>query len=157
MPAFNNKLMMVVCGKTGDTYAVRTGGEGDITKTHMAWHTPRKTGRVVASPIVVNNYLIAVSLSGDCWCYDTETGKELWKERFKAKFSASPIAADGLAYLLDEKGRTLILKPGSKPDIVEENDIQPEKDEIFRASITPGRNCLFIRSNRTIYCIGKRE
>src|SRR5207237_624092 len=32
-------LLFMVNGLQGDFYAVRPGGEGDVTKSHMAWHT----------------------------------------------------------------------------------------------------------------------
>ncbi len=38
-------LLYVVNGKPGDFYALRPGGEGDVTQSHLAWHTPRKSGR----------------------------------------------------------------------------------------------------------------
>ena len=64
-------LVYVVNGLAGDIYAVKTGGTGDVTKSHIAWHTPRKTRRDQPSPIVVGNYLLAADMDGITTCYDT--------------------------------------------------------------------------------------
>jgi outer membrane protein assembly factor BamB len=44
-PAPGKDAVYVVNGLAGDVYAVKPGGSGDVTKSHMAWHTPRKGGR----------------------------------------------------------------------------------------------------------------
>lgn len=150
------KLLCVVNGQPGDFYAVKPGGSGDVTETHMAWHTPRKSGRDTPSPIVVGKYIIVSSLDGIASCYDAETGEVYWKERIAGKFSASPIAAKGLVYFLNENGKTFVIEPGESLKIVAENDIPAGKDEIFRASLAPSAGQLFVRSTTTLYCLGTK-
>ena len=149
-------LLCVVNGKAGDFYAVRPGGEGDVTETHMAWHTPRKGGRDCPSPIVVGKFIIVCDMSGIATCYDAEDGHVYWRERLTGKVSASPIAAGGLVYLLNEDGKTLVIEPGPALKIVAENDLPAEKDQIFRATPTPSDGKLFVRSTSVLYCIGKK-
>ena len=150
-----NGLLYVVNGKPGDFYALRPGGEGDITQTHMAWHTPRKSGRDQPSPIVVGNYVIVISMDGFGFGYDATTGKELWKERLGGTHVASPIAANGLVYFQDETGKTTVIKPGPKLEVVAENTLPASGKEIFRASLTPSRGQMFSRSDTVLYCLGK--
>jgi outer membrane protein assembly factor BamB len=150
------KLLCVVNGQPGDFYAVKPGGSGDVTATHMAWHTPRKSGRDTPSPIVVGKYIIVCSLDGIASCYDAENGEVYWKERISGKFSASPIAAKGLVYFLNEAGKTFVIEPGETLKVVAENEIPAGKDEIFRASLTPSAGQLFVRSTTTLYCLGTK-
>src|ERR1043165_5284902 len=70
-----NGLVYVINGLPGDIYAVRPGGKGDVTKTHMAWHTPRKGGRDQPSPIIVGNYLVTADMTGITTSYDRHTDK----------------------------------------------------------------------------------
>jgi outer membrane protein assembly factor BamB len=149
-------VLCVVNGLAGDFYAVRPGGNGDVTSTHMAWHTPRKGGRDCPSPIVVGQFVIVCDMSGIATCYDVADGHIYWKERLDGKFSGSPIAADGFVYFLNEAGKTVVIKPGPALEIVAENDLPAGKDEIFRASLTPCEGQFFIRSTSVLYCIGKR-
>jgi outer membrane protein assembly factor BamB len=150
------ELLLVVNGLAGDFYAVRPGGAGDVTATHMAWHTPRKGGRDCPSPIVIGDFAIVCDMTGIATCYSVADGHIYWKERLAGKFSGSPIAAAGLVYLVNEAGHTMVIKPGPTLQIVAENDLPAGKDEIFRASPTPCDGQLFIRSTSALYCIGKR-
>lgn len=152
-------MLCVVNGLSGDFYCVRPGGSGDVTATHMAWHTPRKSGRDCPSPIVVGKYVLVVSMSGILTCYDAADGHVYYtNERLTGKFSGSPIAANGLVYILNEDGMTTVIRPGEKLDIVSENPLTAGNDEeIFRASPTPSDGQLFIRSTEALYVVGKRK
>jgi outer membrane protein assembly factor BamB len=149
-------LLCVVNGKAGDFYSVRPGGEGDVTETHMAWHTPRKGGRDCPSPIVIGAYIIVCDMGGIATCYDAVDGHIYWKERLPGKYSGSPIAAGGLAYFLNEEGKTVVIEPGETLKIVAENTIPAGPSEIFRASLTPTSGNLLVRSTSVLYCIGKK-
>jgi outer membrane protein assembly factor BamB len=149
-------LVYLVNGLEGDVYAVEPGGNGDVTKTRMAWHTPRKERRDLPSPIFIDRFLIVVSMGGVAVCYNGSDGKELWKERLGGNFAASPIAAAGLAYFVGEDGSTTVIKPAQQLDVVARNQINPEGDEVFRASLAPCEGQLFLRSDRALYCIGRK-
>ncbi len=151
------EVLCVVNGLPGDFYAVRPGGAGDVTDSHMAWHTPRKGGRDCPSPIVVGNFVIVCDMKGVATCYQTTDGREFWKERLGGNYSASPIAAGGLVYFINEAGTTIVIRPGPTLDIVAENALSPADDEIFRASFAPSEGQLFTRSDRVLYCIGRRK
>lgn len=151
-------LLCVVNGQGGEFYAVRTGGSGDVTESHRTWHTPRKGGRDCPSPIVVGKYIIVSDMAGIATCYDVADGHELWKERLTGKHSASPIAAGGLVYFLNEAGLTQVIEPGPSLKVVAESTLTPGSDEeIFRATPTPCEGQLFIRSTKVLYCVGKRS
>lgn len=147
------ELLCAVNGLSGDIYAIRPGGEGDVTQTRMAWHTPRRGDRDTPSPIVIDNFIVVVDIKGIGCCYDSQTGRELWKARLCSDITASPIAAGGLAYFQDETGETLVLRPGPQRDVVTRNTLGAT-DEIFRASLTPIDGKLLSRSQTTLYCIG---
>jgi outer membrane protein assembly factor BamB len=119
----------------------------------MAWHTPRRSDRDTPSPIVIDGYIVVVDLKGTATCYERDTGHELWKERICSQITSSPIAAAGLAYFQDERGETVVVKPGPKLEVVARNDLGNAGDEIFRASLTPVNGKMFARSNQTLYCI----
>jgi outer membrane protein assembly factor BamB len=149
-----NGLIYVVNGLAGDIYAVRPGGSGDVTRTHMAWHTPRKGGRDQPSPILVGKHLLVADMKGLTTCYDSDTGKVLWKDQLPGAFTASPIAARGHVYFLNEGGETFVLEPGPTMNVVAENIVNAAPAEIFRASLSPSSGQIFARSRTHLYCIG---
>lgn len=155
-------LLHVVNGKPGDTYAVKPGGSGDVTSTHMEWHSRRIGGRDLSSPIVIGKYMLVVSMRGGVLtAYDTKSGKLLWSARIgtgrRQQFSATPISYDGLAVFIAENGEAVLVKPGPKLNIVARNRLSAGKGEIFRSSITPSDGQLFVRSTGALYCVGKRK
>ena len=156
VPAWTHGVLVTVNGKPGDIYAVKPGGVGDVTDSHMAWHTKRGGGRDLPSPIAVGDYVFTVNMSGIATMYDAESGKELWKERLGGNFSATPFIADGLIYALDEEGTTHVIRPADKLDAVAKNSLGNRGDEIFRASATPNGGNIYIRSDRALYCVGPR-
>lgn len=150
-------LVFMVNGLKGDMYAVRPGGRGNVTGTHMAWHAPRQGGRDQPSPIVAGNYLLVADMGGLTTCYDAASGKEVWKERLQGKFSSSPIAADGKVYFQNEAGVTYVIEPGPTMKLVSRNNLGAPVNEEFRASLTPSAGQIFSRSDRTLYCIGTQQ
>ncbi|HEV3024026.1 MAG TPA: PQQ-binding-like beta-propeller repeat protein [Pirellulales bacterium] len=146
-------LVYLVNGLAGDVYAVRPGGDGDVTDSRMAWHTPRKSGRDLPSPIVVGDYLLVVSLTGVATCYHAGNGHVLWQERFAGSFSASPIAAASLAFFLSEDGTMVVVEPDREPKIVARNSLGQMEEEVFRASPAPCEGRFYLRSDRAVYCI----
>jgi hypothetical protein len=146
-------LIHVVNGLSGDTYAIRPGGRGDVTATHRAWHTPR-SGRDLPSPIVVDGILMISGLrSAVITGYEAATGNELWQERVGDQVSASPVAWSGRAFFITESGETLVVDP--REGIVARNRFGVAPDELFRASMTPHNGQVLIRSGRMLYCVGR--
>ena len=155
-PTFGNGLLYVVNGKSGDVYAVKPGGNGDVTNSHMAWHTERKGGRDLASPVLANDVLVVISMAGIATGYDAHRGEELWKQRLEGNYSGSPVAAVGLVYALAENGEVLVFKPGEKFVLLARNSLNASEEEIFRSSIGISNGELLIRSDRRLYCVGDR-
>jgi outer membrane protein assembly factor BamB len=157
VPAYAHGLLYVVNGLAGDIYAVRPGGEGEVTATHRVWNTPRRAGRDLPSPVVIGNYLLVCSMPGILFSYDCATGKELWKERIGQKFATTPLVAEGRAYFHSEEGDTVVVEPGEKLNIVAKSKLASSSDELFRASLVPCQGQILIRSNKFLYCIGVKQ
>jgi outer membrane protein assembly factor BamB len=161
MPAVGkDNLLIMVNGLSGDIYAVKPDGHGDVTKTHMAWHTPRKGKRDEPSPTVVGDYLLVSDMFGMLTCYEATTGKELWKEPIveqgkKPPFqvTAAPLAVGKNVYFVFEHGETVVVEAGPKLNIVARNNVGQSKDELFRASPAVGDGRIYIRSDQNLYCV----
>lgn len=157
-PTYANGIIYVINGQPGDIYAVRPGGSGDVTSTHMVWHTPRKSGRDQPSPIVSGDYLLVSNMEGVINCYDVKAGKDLWKDRIStARVSASPVAAEGKVYFINESGQVIVVEPGKELKVVAKNTVGSEANEVFRSTPTPCGGQFFIRSDRVLYCVGAQK
>ncbi len=145
-------LLYSCSGRNGPTIALRPGGDGDVTSTHLVWSAVRG-GPLVPSPILVNERLFTVNDTGIATCLHAQTGKMIWQGRVRDEFSASPIAAEGLLYFCGESGTTWIIKAADQFEVVAENML-PEPILASPAALD-GR--LFIRTEKALYCIGPRE
>jgi outer membrane protein assembly factor BamB len=129
--------------------AIRLGGKGDITKTHIAWEQ-KKGVPALASPLYVESRLYTITRDNILHCIEASTGKIVWVHRLEGVHWASPVLADGRIYILSEDGVTLVLRPGPRYDEVARNSV----DETCLASMAVSQGQFYIRSSKHLYCIG---
>jgi outer membrane protein assembly factor BamB len=129
--------------------AIRLGGKGDVTKTHIAWEQTRGVA-ALPSLLYVKPHLYSISRDNILHCMEASSGKIVWRERLSGVYWASPVYADGRIYILSEEGVTLVLRPGPKYDEVARNDISDE----CLASMAVSQGNFYIRSAEHLYCIG---
>ncbi len=148
---FNGKHLFVTGGfPERHILAIRPDGNGNVTKTHIAWRASRGAA-YVPSPIVEGQYLIVVSDSGIASCFNTVDGKRLWMERLGGGHSASIVSAEGLVYFTSDRGVTTVLRPGPKFDVIARNNL----GEKISASPAISQGQVFLRSDNNLFCIGK--
>ncbi len=148
-PVFAEGLALSWSGFEAPTMrAVRPGGKGDVTKTHVAWENKQEL-RMISSCVYVKPYLYAVTENGLVWCLEAATGKTVWQERIGGTHSASPVSADGRIYFLSEEGESVVIKPGPKYEELARNRL----DEPCQASIAVAPKQLLIRTASNLYCI----
>lgn len=154
VPFYGNGLLYVVNGKPGDIYAVEPTGKGDITKTHMKWHSRRNGGRDLPAPAMIGNVVLVTSMSGIITCYDSLTGTTLWIDRLKGSFSGAPLVSKKHYYIQNESGNTYVIKPNKeKMEVLSENSLSPKSEEVFRATLSPIKGMIYTRSQSTLYCV----
>ena len=129
---------------------VRTGGKGNVTKTHIVWESAEDVSKV-PSMLYLRPFLFLVTETGVAKCLRATTGEEIWRERLGGKHSASPIWADGKIYFLSEKGKTTVIADGGEFKVLAENEL----GEKCVASPAVSQLQIFIRSENNIYCIGR--
>jgi outer membrane protein assembly factor BamB len=130
--------------------AIRLGGRGDITSTHVAWRVP--TGGPYVSSLVHYQGLIYMSTdNGILSAVDAKTGARLWQERVGGTFSASPIAGDGKIYFLSEGGETIVIRAGRTFELVSRNRL----DGHFVASPAASGGRVFLRADDRLFAVGK--
>ena len=74
-PVVGHGLVFASSGRVGPTLAIRPGGKGDVTRTHLAWMSP-KGSPFVPSPLVYGDYLYTVNdMASIVTCFEAATGK----------------------------------------------------------------------------------
>ena len=148
--AFQHPNNMVGGGNT--IQAVRGGGRGDVTKTHVRWDIDNKAPSNLTSPLVFNDRLYVVKAGGLSSCFGAPDGKTHWdRTRLRAygDYYASPIAADGRVFITSRNGFVIVLEDGPKLKILSKNDM--DEEILATPSIADGR--LFFRTRTGIICV----
>ena len=134
------------------TLAIRPGGKGNVTDTHIAWRTTRGAA-YVPSPIITGRYLLMVADSGIASCFEARTGKRHWMERLPGGHSPSPVSADGLVYFVSDRGVTTIIRPSETFAVIAKNEL----GEPVSASPAISQGQIFLRTHQHLYCIGSKK
>jgi outer membrane protein assembly factor BamB len=138
--------------RNSDFMALRPGGRGDVTATHVEWVSPSGAS-YVPSIVYYDGLLYMTNEIGVVTCADAKTGERVWRHRLVGLFFASPVAGDGKIYLLSETGETFVMRAGRTPEVLAKNDL----NERFIASPAMSRGRLFLRSDRTLFAVGAAE
>lgn len=134
--------MMVGRGRP-NLAAVRPGGRGDITESHVDWNL-RSGIPEIPSPLYYQNRIYLVRAGGVLSCVDTKDGRVVYRERLDApgQYSPSPVAANGHIYLVSSRGKISIVKSGDEFEIV----IQVDLKQPVPASPAMDADTLYIRT-----------
>jgi len=148
---------MVFCssGRAGPTLAIRPGGRGDVTKTHVAWTSPRGSP-FVPSPILYGEHLYMVNdMASIVTCLEATTGKVMWQGRLgvaqREGFSASPVAVDGKVFFTNDDGETFVLKAGATFEMLHVNHLG--ESMLATPALVDGH--WYFRTDRNLLAIAK--
>jgi outer membrane protein assembly factor BamB len=145
-------LIYSASGRNGPTVALRPGGKGDVTETHLVWRAVRG-GPHVPSPIYLGGRLYTVNDFGVATCHDAQSGRLIWTERIPDRFSASPIEAGGRLYFSAESGLTYVLRAADTFELVARNDLGSG----ILASPAVVEGTILIRTQNELVCIGAKK
>ena len=73
--------------------AVRQGGMGDVTDTHVVWKMTEEVPSE-SSPVLVGDLLYTLTDTGVLTCKQAVTGETVWSERLAGQYGASLLYAD---------------------------------------------------------------
>jgi len=136
---------------TGQLFAVRIGGNGLITDTHVAWKLKRGVSNK-PSILLIDDLIYMISDAGIASCLEAKTGEIVWQKRIGGEYSASPVYAGGRIWFFSEDGKISAVKPGRAFELVAENRL----DDGFLASPAIAGRAFFLRTRTHLYRIEKK-
>lgn len=145
-------IVYVIGGRGGGRAAIRQGGEGDVTDSHVLWS--ESGGSYVPSPVFHQGRLYWVNDRGIATCVDAKTGEELGRKRLDGRFYASVVLVNDLLYAVSRFDGTYVLKATPEFEQVSQNKLDDDSD--FSASPAVSDGTLFLRSDEYLYCISSK-
>jgi len=150
-------VVYVMGGRSNTVLAIRGGGKGDVSKTHVLWKQNR--GSNVSSPVYHDGHLYWTSESrGIAYCVDAAKGKVVYEERLEPasdRIYASPTLADGKLYIVSRTHGAYVLQARPQFKLLAHNTLGDSS--VFNASPVVSDGQLLLRSDRYLYCIGKKR
>ncbi len=133
-------------------FAIKPGGHGDITETHVLWKVSRHLP-YVSSPLCFNNRVYTFKNGGLASCYDAITGAIVYQaERLDSPgdYYSSAIGADGRVYVASQKGTVVVLDAGDAPRVLARNQMG---EPVFATpAVLDGR--IYLRTAKYLYVFG---
>lgn len=136
--------------------AIRAGGKGDVSESHLMWKYEADGAPDVPSPVCDGTYFYMVADNGAVTCLEAKTGKKIWGPERTAvgTVSASPLlTADGRIYITNERGMTTVLAAGPEFKSISTNELD---GSYTISSLAPAGKQLFARTSTHLYCIEEK-
>ena len=138
--------------------AIKMGGQGDVTSSHIAWFN-QATSADVPTPAIANGRIFNCRDTGDARgtidCLDLLTGKKIWSgvlPKNRNTYRSSPTVADGKLYIARQDGTVFVLDAmGSEFKILAENSIA-EEHTVASPVCIDGK--IILRTDTHVYLIG---
>ncbi len=140
-------------GFSGPAFAVKLGGEGNVTETHRLWRL-EKQPQSIGTGVVVDGLVYRPNAGpGTIDCVDPLTGKTVWRDRASGgSHWASIVLAEGRAYATDQGGTTVVFKPNKE-----------RYEELAKNSLGESTNAtpavidgqLIFRTNKHVICVAR--
>ncbi|MGE5609930.1 MAG: PQQ-binding-like beta-propeller repeat protein [Bacillota bacterium] len=141
-----------VCNDRAALVAIKTDGQGDVTKTHVLWQMEDNLPDIV-SPLSTPELVFIVTTSGTLTCCDAKDGKVVWQQELDVEVKSSPSLVGNRIYLLDTQGVMHIFEAGRT---FKEVAKCPLGEETYASPAFVGGR-IYIRGKQNLYCIGPKS
>jgi outer membrane protein assembly factor BamB len=126
-PVVGHGLVFASFGRQGPTLAIRPGGSGDVTSSHVAWQALKGAPYVPSTLLYGDELYMINDQTSVATAYDAKSGAVLWQGRLGELavngFSASPVGVDGKVFFTNEEGETFVVKAGKTFELLHVNKV----------------------------------
>jgi outer membrane protein assembly factor BamB len=140
------------CTEYAQLSAIRSGGEGDITETHVAWAYDEDLPDV-AAPISDDKRLLLPTGFGTIHCFEVASGSITWSHDFDDGFWSSPLLIGEIVYMTNVEGKTSIFRLADSFQLLGEGNIG--ESVVTTPALAEDR--IYMRGKEHLYCIGIKQ
>jgi outer membrane protein assembly factor BamB len=151
-------VIFIIGSPRGQAMAVRAGGKGDVSTTHIVWQAER--GSNVGSPVYHEGHLYFINDSrGVAICLDAATGAVVFEEPIakqkRDRWYSTPLLANGRLYCVSRQSGTYVLAAKPQFELLATNTFADDRS-ISNASPAVADGRLYLRSDAYAYCVGTK-
>lgn len=140
----------------GGLFAIRLGGRGDVSESHVAWRYEERRGLSdLVSPVVVGDTLFLLKDGGILTTVDAATGKTVKQGRIgdPDSYYASPIASGGRVLTASQAGQVSVISGEGEWEVISSADL----DEYIWSTPALAGGLIFVRSQVALYAFFNDE
>jgi len=141
---------VIVPSPSDKLLAIRPDGQGDVTKTGVAWTTDENVPDVT-SPVSNGDLVFSITTAGLLTCFTAKEGKKLWEHDFDMECHSSPGLAGDRLYLFGQKGAAIVVEAAREFKEV----FRTEMGDAFHASPAFLNGKVILRGTTNIWCLGE--
>jgi outer membrane protein assembly factor BamB len=133
--------------------AVRPGGQGNISDTHIAWETTKGLNEM-PSPLYHRGRVYVVADGGRVSVFRPATGERLLdRQNLNApgQYVGSPIAAHDHVYIVSEAGTVVVLRAADTLEVVARNELG---EKVRSTPAIVGRT-IYVRALERLWAFGE--
>jgi len=147
-------LVFACVPKGGPVYAIKDGGQGDVTQSHLAWRSTEVSSDVCVPLFYKDRLYLLDPDRRTLSCLDPRTGQKQWSGKLggDAPFRASPTGANGKIYCMNEAGDVWVVAADSFK-VLYQGSLHGDRS---RASISVSDGEVFVRAGETLYAFGMK-
>jgi outer membrane protein assembly factor BamB len=155
-PVVAGDLVIAPYARGESMTAIRRGGQGDVTASHVAW-ARSDVGSDVPTPAVHDGQIVICSDKGRVVGLDAATGKTRWEKELpknRNAYSSSPIIVAGHVIVTREDGASFVLEMPrdgeAEPTIIGTGSV----DEMTVATPVCVDGRIYLRTHDALWCLG---
>ena len=155
-PTLIDGVLIAPYARGASVTAIRLGGEGDVTDSHVLW-TAKGVGADVPTPVAKDGWAYICRDGGQVVALNLKSGqatRQASLEKNRNKYSSSPVLAGDHLYVTREDGKTFVLDASDDLKVIGSNDIGGEQT-VASPVFVDGQ--ILLRTYEHLYCIGKRQ
>jgi outer membrane protein assembly factor BamB len=154
-PVVGHGFVFCSSGRAGPTFAIRPGGSGDVTATHVAWSSPRGSPFVPSGLVHGDLLYLLNDMQSVLTVHEAKTGALVYQDRLgepaREGISSSPVAVGDKLFFTNDQGQTFVVAAG-------------REFKLLRTNTLPGRvlaspalvdGTWYWRTDRELIAIGK--
>jgi outer membrane protein assembly factor BamB len=153
-----DKLVKFGAESRNSAFALKPGGKGDVTNSHILWKKTEGLPYVSSGIVYRGQFVMAMNEGGFITAYDAKTGDKIYRKRVLpvGHCYASPVAANGNIYFISlGEGEVIVLEGGSTdPKVVAKN---PPLGERTAATPAIADDTLYIRTLGHLYAFSGKK
>ena len=129
-PVVGHGLVYCSSGRAGPTLAIRPGGKGDVTRTHVQWESTRGSP-FVPSALLHGDLLYMINdMQSVLTVLDAKTGQPVYQDRLgqptREGFSSSPVAVGDQLFFTNDNGQTFVVQAGRTFKLLHVNELNAQ-------------------------------